>query len=190
MNTKYISSGRGYDSGVHPGIKKISFSGEVGMFFNEDRFPDMEELEIRTGDSVLHIKASSLKKLDCSHTSKGNIALLFMYCPSLIEFDCSRNQIKGLNFNSSTLRILKCQSNWMEKINLNCPKLVDLDCSYNNLQEVKMVSPCLETANFYSNGLRKIDMDCPRLRSIELGQNDNLYLAEIKLSSGITPIRR
>lgn len=189
MVSMYMRCGENYDTGVHRGVKKIIFMGShVGDFFSHDRFPDMEDLEIvGLKERTLRIRASALKKLNCSHPSKGEIAELNLSCPSLIELDCRGNRIEVLRIASCTLKTLHCGSNWMREVRLDCPKLVHFDCAYNSIQEIVLVCPELQTANFYSNWLRKIVLDCCRLGQLYLGQNPDLHLASIQLHSGTTP---
>jgi hypothetical protein len=142
-----IASDTRYDTDIHPHIGKIIFKrDELGDFFLENRFPNLETLIFAN---------PRLRTFSICHSSLKKISLEL----SFTDYEC----MDKINLDCPLLEFLDCQSRGIRRLELNCPRLIYFNCSYNKIVDLKLHCPHLENLYCCYNPISTIELECPKL---------------------------
>lgn len=182
-----------YEIGVHSAVREITCNRlEVGQFFEEDRFPNLEKLSFTQRECVeVRVKSASLRVVDIK-----SAASIKLECPSLEELKCRGHDMKIFKLDAPILRDMVLTFGPLSYLELKCPLLESLDVSHNYLKVLILDSPCLRSVickgnkihwleiksrelrflNCFDNRLVGLRLDAPQLEHLDCVGNDMYFL--------------
>lgn len=135
-----VEDNRDYDTGIHPEVTIIIINrGDLGDFFKENRFPNLEELDCSyNGLMKLELNCPSLQKLWCRFNL---LTVLELICPSLKRLDCSHNRLSGLELDCPFLKRIDCSCDHLTDLNglEFCSELEKLECSWKQRKSAEIL---------------------------------------------------